>query len=381
MRFFRRCTRSPGGSRSGDTFHADLIATRHAQQISEAKASRRSSLSFTVDRPRTEGVAERFVKSARRIDSNACSWSRSDIFDARLPNSSPHYRAERNHEGTRNELIQSHERADGQTSVRRHDGLSPAELLLSWCVGLSPTPPRFVGHARGSPLVYIDRLIRCKGMGPPGHQVMVRVLIISGIRLYREGLAQALMRVDTVNVVGQVSDREPALDQLRSASLDAVLIDAFIAEGPTVVRDIRAVAPAVPIVALGVGESEADILSWIEAGIAAFVTHEESLTDLVTAVHRAVRGEFVCSPQMAGSLVRKVAALAANRHRPVIDTPLTRREWEIGSLLEQHLSNKEIAVRLGVELATVKNHVHNLLEKLGVHRRTDAVRMLHRVLR
>ncbi len=210
---------------------------------------------------------------------------------------------------------------------------------------------------------------------------MVRVLIISGIRLYREGLAQALMRVDTLNVVGQISDRERALNQLRSASVDAVLMDVSIAEGPTVVRDIRAAAPAVPIVALGVGESEADILSWIEAGIAAFVTHEESLTDLVTAVHRAVRGELVCSPQLAGSLVRKVAALAADRHRARIDTPLTRREWEIGSLLEQHLSNKEIAVRLGVELATVKNHVHNLLEKLGVHRRTDAVRMLHRVLR
>jgi DNA-binding NarL/FixJ family response regulator len=210
---------------------------------------------------------------------------------------------------------------------------------------------------------------------------IVRLLIVSKNRLYREGLALALMPVDWLRVVGQLSDREAVLAHLRSSSVDALLLDVSGSESHELVRAGRVVAPTVPIVALGLGESEGDILSWIEAGVVAYVTDDDSLDCLVSTVDRAVRGELVCSPRLAGSLVRKVAALAAYRHQNVGDMPLTRREYEIGSLLEQHLSNKEIAARLGIEVATVKNHVHNLLEKLGVRRRTDAARVLHSVLR
>ena len=210
---------------------------------------------------------------------------------------------------------------------------------------------------------------------------MIRLLIVSRIRLYREGLAQALAPIDTLDVVAQLSDREATLANLRNTNVDAVVIDMSTAEDHALARDVRATAPGIPIVALGVRESESDILSCVEAGVATYVTHDESLDDLVIAVHNAVRGELVCSPHFAGSLVRRVADLAAERHQDFAETPLTRRECEIGNLLKQNLSNKEIAVRLGIEEATVKNHVHNLLEKLRVHSRTDAARLLHRVLR
>ena len=104
--------------------------------------------------------------------------------------------------------------------------------------------------------------------------------------------------------------------------------------------------------------------------MAGYVGRGDSLEDLVAAVESAARGELHCSPKIAGSLVRRVAILAAGRAVVSLQGRLTSREREIARFLEKGLSNKEIATALCIEVATVKNHVHNLLEKLNVHRRT-----------
>jgi DNA-binding NarL/FixJ family response regulator len=118
-------------------------------------------------------------------------------------------------------------------------------------------------------------------------------------------------------------------------------------------------------------DSEESVLAFAEAGIAGYVPREGSVQDLVDAVERAVRGELQCSPQLAGAIIRRLAwRAAAGSDFP--RGPLTARETEIVRLIDQGLSNKEIAVRLGIEVATVKNHVHNLLEKLRVRRRAEA---------
>src|SRR4029079_10643624 len=98
--------------------------------------------------------------------------------------------------------------------------------------------------------------------------------------------------------------------------------------------------------------------------------------EVVQVIERAVRGETLCSPRLAGELVRKLASLARDRVVEPARGQLTRREREVVALIEEDCSNKEIAVRLGIEVATVKNHVHNLLDKLGVSRRAEITRVL-----
>ena len=118
---------------------------------------------------------------------------------------------------------------------------------------------------------------------------------------------------------------------------------------------------------------ESDVLTCAEAGVAGFVPVEASLADLVATVEGVARGEFACSARIAGVLLRHVGNLALARTSPRALPALTARELEVLRLLDGRCSNKQIARQLGIEVATVKNHVHRLLEKLHVHRRMDAV--------
>jgi two-component system, NarL family, nitrate/nitrite response regulator NarL len=204
---------------------------------------------------------------------------------------------------------------------------------------------------------------------------MIRVLIVTRIRLYREGIAQLLGRRSGMTVVGVKSNLGEAAADIQRLEPDVVVLDMATADSQATVRDLKRLAPGVAVVALGVGELVGDILACVEAGVAGYLTREGSLEDLVAVVESAVRGELRCSPEVAGSLVRRLAALAGDREASPSQARLTARECEIVRLLERGLSNKEIAVRLGIEVATVKNHVHNLLEKLRVHRRMEAARL------
>ena len=201
---------------------------------------------------------------------------------------------------------------------------------------------------------------------------MIRVLIVASIRLYREGLALMLGRRDEFVIAGTWSQREPLAD-LHAVHPDVVLLDANTPDSQTIIREVKQQDPDVSVVALALDDAESEVLACMEAGATGYVSRDASLDDLVAAVESAARGELLCSPRIAGTLVRRVATLA-RAHEPAPDAHLTVREGEIVSLIAQNLSNKEIATRLGIEVATVKNHVHNLLEKLDIHRRTDVAR-------
>ena len=125
------------------------------------------------------------------------------------------------------------------------------------------------------------------------------------------------------------------------------------------------------MLAICVPGDERSVLACVEAGAVAYVTCEASLRELIAAVTRLARGEALCSPRMAGILLRRLASLAASCE-PAAGAALTRRELEVIELVGEGLSNKEIARRLSIELSTVKNHVHNILEKLGVNGRHEA---------
>ena len=199
----------------------------------------------------------------------------------------------------------------------------------------------------------------------------VRVLLISDVRLYREGMALALGADTRVCVIGAVG-RDGAVAKL-ALEPDVVLIDVGSEPMLECTRSLAAAPGTPPIVAFAVSETESSVLACIEAGVAAYAPQGASHDELVTVILHVLRGEAVCSPRVAGSLFRRIASLAASADARL--TPdLTPREVQVLHLLGRRLSNKEIASELHIELATVKNHVHNILDKLRVESREQAVR-------
>jgi two-component system, NarL family, nitrate/nitrite response regulator NarL len=202
--------------------------------------------------------------------------------------------------------------------------------------------------------------------------VLTRVLIVAEIRLYREGLAEMLHAEPEIEVVATAAGADEAVRALREQQPDIVLLDVAIPENAWLVRGLVAAVPGTRVVALAVPEAEQDVLMWAEAGVAGYVTREASVEDVVAAVQAVARGEVLCSPRMVATLFQRIATLALERSPQSIESRLTSRELEILDLIDQGLSNKEIARRLTIEVSTVKNHVHNILDKLNVSRRAEA---------
>lgn len=206
---------------------------------------------------------------------------------------------------------------------------------------------------------------------------MMRIVVAGDIRLYRDGVTLHLTRESGLSVVGLASDRGELLRRVREDRPEIVVLDMAMAESLDAVRDLWREAPDVGVVAITVPELENAVIACAEAGIAGYVLREGSLDDLLRTIHSVARGESIVSPKMAASLLRRVSALAADRATPAPIEDLTLREREIVGLIEQGLANKQIAARLNIELATVKNHVHRILEKLHVTRRGEIAKRLH----
>jgi two-component system, NarL family, nitrate/nitrite response regulator NarL len=205
---------------------------------------------------------------------------------------------------------------------------------------------------------------------------MARVLIVVGIRLYREGLVQLLSAREGLIVVGAESDGCRAAERLDQTTPDVALVEMGLPDLDAITHALARRTPTVPLVAMGISDSDTDVLECAERGFAGFVTRDGSIDELVNTIRGAAKGELACSPRTAASLMRRLGALAAELRPTQAVVRLTRREREIAALMREDLSNKEIASRLRIEVATVKNHVHNVLDKLQVHRRSDAARML-----
>jgi DNA-binding NarL/FixJ family response regulator len=202
----------------------------------------------------------------------------------------------------------------------------------------------------------------------------VDVFVLVSVRLYRDGIADALARDSRFQVVGRSGGLDEAQTQLLCLpnAPSVTLVDLGLPEGAGVVRSLRAAWPAMSIVALGVPEVDDEIVQLAEAGVDGLVTRDASVAEVLDAIAAAVRRETLTSPAVAAVLLRRVASLAGEQ-RATDGASLTRREREIVTLIGRGLSNKEIARSLQIELSTVKNHVHNILEKLHVRRRAEAV--------
>lgn len=206
----------------------------------------------------------------------------------------------------------------------------------------------------------------------------IRVLLVSDVRLHREALAKLLTESDTIELVATAATLAEAVEKTLALGPRVALLDVARPQAFGFAKQLALVAEATRIVVLGMPEDESVVISCAEVGIAGYVPREASVDGLVKSIESAARGEVQCSPKIAGVLFRKIAALSKDRRGFGHEAPLTGRETQILLLLERGLSNKMISRDLGIELATVKNHVHSVLAKLGLQRRAQVASLAHR---
>lgn len=205
---------------------------------------------------------------------------------------------------------------------------------------------------------------------PPLEEFPTRVLLVTANRLYREGLARLLTDRDASLVVETAVPDEAFLRRAASEAHDVVLIDAAIVRESDLARHLVAAMPRVRLVAIGVVEDDRDLLACAVVGVSGFVSLDASVDDLLSAIDGARHGELRCSARTAALMLGQLHTAVGRTVLP--DVHLTVRQEEILRLIADGLSNKQIAGRLSIELSTVKNHVHNLLERLQVQHRWQA---------
>jgi len=206
---------------------------------------------------------------------------------------------------------------------------------------------------------------------------MIRVLIVEEVRALCEVIATVLRSEPDMEVTGCATNIDEAASQL--GACDVVLVNTSMSTESSVrlIRALRKLGPRVKVVVMGLARSQHAILQCIEAGVAGYVLKDSSLDNLLKSIRAANNNEALVSPPLAAALMSYVAELVG--FDPVAETDLcapqslTRREREVLTLVQQGLTNQEIAESLVIELGTVKNHVHNILRKLNVNSRRDAV--------
>jgi DNA-binding NarL/FixJ family response regulator len=199
------------------------------------------------------------------------------------------------------------------------------------------------------------------------------VAVIARTRLYRDGVAHALSQDERLAIVAVLAGDRDELELLAAASPNMVLLDMASHNDLGQLHAMRRLLPETRIVVLGAAESEELIIGCAEAGVSGYVEAQAGVVELIEVVHAAMRDEVVCSPRLAAALLRRIGAIGSTTMRTdsAIDR-LTRRELEILDLIDDGLSNKEIAQSLQIQLGTVKTHVHSVLDKLEVQRRSQA---------
>jgi NarL family two-component system response regulator LiaR len=198
---------------------------------------------------------------------------------------------------------------------------------------------------------------------------LIRVLIVDDHQLLRAGLAFALKSCAEIEVVGEADDGEEAVELCAELHPDVVLMDVVMPnmDGPTAIQLIREKYPRINVLVLSTFYDEAYVHAAVRAGAVGYVLKNVSTDELVTAIRNASLGKTTLSPEAAQALIQITQSL------PQQDFGLTAREREVLALLTQGLSNLEIAARLSVSLSTVKRHVSDILDKLHVANRAEAV--------
>ena len=204
----------------------------------------------------------------------------------------------------------------------------------------------------------------------------VRVLLADDQALFREALATLLGARPDVVVVGEAGNGAEALARSAELSPDVVLMDLHmpVLDGIAATRRLRVEQPGVRVLALTTFDDDEDVFAALRAGAVGYLLKDVSSERLVEALLAAVRGESVLQPSVAAKVIARFATLTDEprpRPQPLL-VPLSDRELGVVRLLAEGASNREIATALFLAEGTVKNHVTNVLAKLGARDRTQA---------
>lgn len=206
---------------------------------------------------------------------------------------------------------------------------------------------------------------------------VIRVLIADDQALFRRGLFVVLGTEDGVEVVAEAENGEDAIEKARELAPDVVLMDVRMPKvnGIEAAARIRADLPSTKILMLTVSDEEEDLYEAIKAGANGYLLKEISVEEVAEAIRAVMQGQSLISPSMASKLLSEFNSLARRAEdRQQLPAPtLTNREIEVLRLVAKGMSNREIAEELYISENTVKNHVRNILEKLHLHNRMEAV--------
>lgn len=200
------------------------------------------------------------------------------------------------------------------------------------------------------------------------------IVVLTTTRLLGDGLMACLGGREGFTVVAVARDLADLGRVLGAVPVDVALIDVSLGIDLFDVRALATAHPEVPLLALGLSDQRQDVIRCGEAGFVGYVNRTASLDELCKALRDAVEGRLACPAEIAAGLMR---ALFRGEHAigaGATEQPLTKRETQVLHLLGQGLSNKDIARTLCLSVATVKHHVHNILEKLHVPCRAQAMR-------
>src|SRR5271165_5031233 len=207
----------------------------------------------------------------------------------------------------------------------------------------------------------------------------IRVLIADDHALFRRGLEMVLEEEDDIDLVGQASDGTEAVAVAGESLPDVVLMDIRMpkSSGIAACRATKEVAPSAKIVMLTISDEEEDLFEAIRAGASGYLLKDIPLDEVADTVRAVHGGQSLINPSMAGKLLTEFAALARRgEHEPPQQVPvprLTDREIQVLRLVARGMNNRDIAKELFISENTVKNHVRNILEKLQIHSRMEAV--------
>ena len=202
---------------------------------------------------------------------------------------------------------------------------------------------------------------------PVREAAIPRLLIIGDIALLREGIEHGLARTGEFQIVGSVDVRE-ALEIIGCRQVDVAVLDTSRRRAASQARQLLEVCPTLKIVAFGIDGVD-DALACAEAGVRAFVGEDGSVEEIGDAVRIAAQGLSICPPRLTARLLDRLAEVARTSEIRRHDR-LTERQDRIARMVAEGLSNKQIARELAISPATVKNHVHAILGKFDLPRRS-----------
>jgi len=204
---------------------------------------------------------------------------------------------------------------------------------------------------------------------------VTRVLVVDDVDLFRTGLSAALERAG-FEICGDAADAESAVSLAEAEQPDLVVLDILMPgiSGLDAVEKIAAVSPSSAVVMLTASESEEDLFACIKAGARGYLVKDVPFADLARDLSDVAAGGAAITPMMTGKLLDSLSQLLRHQDFMVPRRPvLTGREIEVLRHVASGMTSKQVGHVLFISENTVKNHVRNILDKLGLHSRNEAV--------